>query len=320
MSTQPVTADPARASVDVGGLRMLRAIADAGSITGAAATLGVGQPAVSQHVRRLERRLGIALLDRSGRSVRLTEAGEVLARHGATVGAALRAADAEVAALAGLQQGTVRLAAFPSSSATIVPRALAALRRRSPGVAVTLDEVEPPESLRLLRAGAFDVVLAFAYPGVELGRGEDDLVGLVTRHLLDDRTTVALPADHPLAGADEVDLRDLRDAEWIAGCPRCRGHLLAAAAERGFRPTIGYATDDYVAVLALVAAGLGVALLPDLVGPVARRHPGVVVRPAAGTAARDVHAVTTPDLLRVPAVAATLAALASSARALATEV
>ncbi|GEL93918.1 LysR family transcriptional regulator [Cellulomonas composti] len=300
--------------VDVGGLRTLRAIADAGSITGAAALLGVGQPAVSQHVRRLERRLGTALLDRSGRSVRLTEAGAVLARHGAAVGAALRAADADVAALTGLQRGRVRLAAFPSSSATIVPRALAALRERHPGLSVTLDEVEPPDSLRLLREGACDVVLAFAYPGVELGRGQDDLVGLVTRHLLDDATTVALPAGHRLAAHEQVDLGALADEEWIAGCPRCRGHLLAAAAERGFTPTIGYATDDYVAVLALVAAGLGVALLPDLVRPVARRHPGVVVRPAAGTAARQVHAVTTPDLLRVPAVAATLAALTAAAR------
>lgn len=298
--------------LDVSSLRMLRAIADAGTITGAAAALGVGQPAVSQHVRRLERRLGTALLDRSGRSVRLTEAGEALARHGATVGAALRAASAEVSALTGLRAGRVRLVAFPSSSATLVPRALVALRASHPGLSVTLDEAEPPEALRKIRSGECDVALAFDYPGVGLGRGEDDLDGLVTRHLLDEPTLVALPTDHPAAAGDALALADLADERWIAGCPRCRGHLLTAAATCGFEPEIAYATDDYVAVLALVAAGLGVALLPDLVRPIAERQPGVVVRRAAGTSHRTVHAVTAPDLLRVPAVAATLDALAAA--------
>jgi len=298
--------------LDVGSLRMLRAIADRGTITGAAQELGVGQPAVSQHVRRLERRLGTALLDRSGRSVRLTEAGEALARHGATVGAALRAATAEVSAIAGLRAGRVRLVAFPSSSATLVPRALVALRTAHPGLSVTLDEAEPPEALRMLRSGECDVALAFDYPGVALGRGEDDLAGLVTRHLLDEPTLVALPADHPAADHDALALADLAGERWIAGCPRCRGHLLTAADACGFAPEIAFATDDYVAVLALVAAGLGVALLPDLVRPVAERQPGVVIRPARGTSHRAVHAVTAPDLLRVPAIAATMDALAAA--------
>ncbi|MDM7829758.1 LysR family transcriptional regulator [Cellulomonas edaphi] len=299
-------------ALDVGSLRMLRAIADTGTITGAAALLGVGQPAVSQQVRRLERRLGTALLDRSGRTVRLTEAGEVLARHGAAVGVALRAATAEVAALTGLRAGRVRLVAFPSSSATLVPRALVALRASHPGLQVTLDEAEPPEALRALRSGECDVALAFDYPGVGLGRGEDDLAGLVTRHLLDEPMLVALPDGHPASGDDVLQLADLADDDWIAGCPRCRGHLLSAALACGFAPRIAHATDDYVAVLALVEAGLGVAMLPDLVRPVAERQPGVVVRPAAGTSTRAVHAVTAPDLLRVPAVAATLDALAAA--------
>ena len=297
---------------DVGALRLLQAIAEHGTLTAAAEALGASQPAVSQHVRRLERRLGTALLDRSARRVRLTEAGQVLAAHGVTVAAAVRAARAEVAALAGLQAGVVRLVAFPSSSATLVPRALAALRREHPGLTVTFDEAEPPQSLARLRTGAGDLAVAFAYPGVELGRGEDDLSGLVSRHLLDDPTLVALPADHPQAHAVRLDLADLAADTWIAGCPRCRGHLLSAAAGRGFAPDIAYATDDYVAVLSLVAAGLGVALLPGLVRATAERHPGVVVREAAGTSSRAVHAVTTPDLLRVPAVAATLDALASA--------
>ena len=301
--------------LEVGSLRMLRAIADAGTITGAASLLGLSQPAVSQHVRRLERRLGTALLDRSARTIRLTEAGEVLARHGSTVGAALRAADAEVSALAGLRSGRVRLVAFPSASATLVPAALADLRARHPGLTVTLDEAEPPESVHAVLAGAADVALAFAYPGVDLARGEGDLDGLVTRHLLDDATMVALPSGHPAADRPTLDLGELAGESWIAGCPRCRGHLLSAGADCGFVPSIAYATDDYVAVLGLVAAGLGVALLPELVRPTAERQPGVVLRRATGTSVRAVHAVTTPDLLRVPGVAATIDAIAAVAAA-----
>ncbi|WP_426593329.1 LysR family transcriptional regulator [Cellulomonas sp. McL0617] len=300
---------PDVAGLDVGSLRMLRAIADAGTITGAARLLGYSQPAVSQHVRRLERRLGTSLLDRSGRTFRLTEAGEVLARHGSTVAAALRAADAEVSSLAGLRSGRVRLVAFPSASAAIVPGALADLRGRHPGLTITLDEAEPPEALAALRAGSADVALAFSYGGPD-----EDLAGLVARHLIDDATMVALPADHPAAAQESLDLAELADESWIAGCPRCRRHLLSTAARAGFDPEIAYATDDYVAVLNLVAAGLGVALLPELVRPTAQRQPGVVLRPATGTSARRVHAVTTPDLLRVPAVAATIDAVAASAQ------
>ena len=298
--------------LDVGALRVLQAIAEHGTLTAAAAALGTSQPAVSQHVRRMERRLGTALLDRAGRTVRLTEAGQVLARHGESVGAAVRAASAQVAALTGLRAGVVRVVAFPSSSATLLPVALAAMRRDHPGLTVRFDEVEPPASLHLLRTGACDIALAFAYPGSDLGRGADDLDGLVTRHLLADPTFVVLPAGHGTTDAPDLHLADLVDETWIAGCPRCRGHLLASCAAHGFSPRIDYATDDYATVLALVAAGLGVALLPGLVRPFARRHPGVVLR-AVGTSARQVHAVTTPDLLRVPAVATVVDALAAAA-------
>jgi molybdate transport repressor ModE-like protein len=305
----------AAAPLDVTSLRIIRAIADAGTITGAAAAIGYSQPAVSQHVRRMERRLGTALLERSGRGVRLTEAGRVIARHGAVIGAALEAASAEVAALSGLRAGRVRLIAFPSSSATIVPAALAASRAHHPGLTVTLAEAQPPESIERLRQGSCDIAIAFAYPGTDLGRGQADLAGLVTRHLLDDPPVLALPAGHRLAARRRLHLRDLAGETWIAGCPRCRGHLLQAGEACGFEPEIAYATDDYVAVLGFVAAGLGVALLPGLVRATAQRHPGVAVRPAVGSSSRSIYAVTTPDLLRVPAVAATVESLAAAAEA-----
>lgn len=299
--------------LDAAALHLLRTVAEAGSITSAAASLGISQPAVSQQVRRLERRLGTALVERHGRGIRLTEPGRVLARHGASVAAVLASAQAELDTLTGLRAGQVRLVAFPSSSATILPAAIVQLRARHPGVAVTFTEAEPPESLARLRAGTADIAIAFSYPGTDLGRGEDDLSGLVTRHLLDDPVLLALPQAHPLAARPGLHLRDLADQTWIAGCPRCRGHLVHACAAAGFRPEVAFATDDYVAVLGLVAAGLGVALLPELVRSTAQRHPGVLLRAVAGTTARRVSAVTTVDLARVGTVAAMLAALTEAA-------
>jgi DNA-binding transcriptional LysR family regulator len=298
---------------DVAGLRVMRAIAAEGSFTAAARSLGYTQPAISQMVRRLEQRTGTALVERSGRAVRLTEAGEVLSRHAVQVLAALDNAESEVAAIAGLQSGRVRLIAFPSSSATLVPRALASVKAAHPGVTVTFSEAEPPESLAALRAGLCDLAVAFTYDGTDAGRGEDDLDGLEVIDLLDDPVTVALPADHRLAGQDVVPLADLAGEQWIAGCPRCRGHLLELADQAGFAPEVAFETEDYVAVLGLVAAGLGVALLPRMV-LASVSHPDVRALPLEPRSSRAVQVVTTSDLLRVPAVRATMDALCASAR------
>ncbi len=300
--------------IDAAGLRVMRAIADEGSFTGAATALGYSQPAISQMVRRLEQRTGTALVERVGRIVRLTEAGQVLARHATGVLAALDAAEEEIAAIAGLRAGRVRLMAFPSSSATLVPRALALVKQRFPDVQVSFTEAEPPQSLAALRAGECDLAVAFAYEGTDLSRGEEDLDLFVTIPLLEDEVRLALPKTHPLADADEISLADLSDESWIAGCPRCRGHLLQLCATAGFTPQVSYETEDYVAVLGLVAEGLGVALVPDLILTTARNTDVATVRikPASR---RQIHAVTTADLQRVPAVQATLDALCESANA-----
>jgi DNA-binding transcriptional LysR family regulator len=301
--------------LDVNALRVVRAIGDEGGFTAAAESLGYSQPAVSQLVRRLERRLGTPLVQRSGRTVRLTEAGQVLARHAVTVLAAIDTAGEEIAAIAGLRAGRVRVMAFPSSSAVLVPTALAALRADHPGLVVTFSEGEPPQSLAALRSGECDVAVAFTYPGTSAGREEDDLSGLLTVPLLDDDVHVALPASHPLAGNDRIELADLADSPWIAGCPRCRGHLLWLAQRAGFTPRVGFATDDYVAVLGLVAAGLGVALVPGLVLRTTTHH-DVVTLPVWPVSRRSVLAVTTPDLRRVPAVAALVDALQHAAESI----
>ena len=302
--------------IDAAGLRVIRAISEEGSFTAAAASLGYSQPAISQMVRRLEERTGTVLVERLGRNVRLTEAGAVLARHAGPVLAALEAAESEVAAIAGLRAGRVRLMAFPSASSTMVPRALALVKERFPDVQVTFAEAEPPESLAALRAGECDVAVAFAYEGTDLGRGEDDMEPFEVIKLLDEQVKLALPRNHRFADATEVNLADLADEPWIAGCPRCRGHLLALAATAGFSPNVAFQTEDNVAVSGLIAEGLGVALMPDLISH-SISNPGIVTVPIAQTSRRAVYAVTTPDLQRVPAVAATLNALTEAAQSVA---
>ncbi len=293
----------------------MRAIADAGSFTAAAASLGYSQPAISQMVRRLEQRTGTALVERVGRSVRLTEAGEVLARHAVAVLSALDAAEEEISAIAGLRSGRVRLMAFPSASAVIVPGALAALQAEYPGINVTFSEGEPPGALAALRSGDCDIALVFAYDGTGLPRGDDGLETLHAIELLTDPVRVALPRWHRLASGPVVSLADLAAENWIAGCPRCRGHLLRSCGLAGYRPKVTYETEDYMAVLGFVGAGLGAALIPEL--NVSRAaHDDVVTLPISPGSSRTIYAVTTPDLASVPAVASTLEALAENSRKL----
>ena len=300
--------------IDAAGLRVMRAIADEGSFTAAALSLGYSQPAISQMVRRLETRTGTTLVERIGRSVRLTEAGAVLARHAGPVLAALDAAEEEVAAIAGLRSGRVRLMAFPSASATLVPKALAKVKADHPGVSISFSEAEPRESLAALRAGECDLAVAFVYEGTDLGRGEEDLDAFVTTPLLDDEVLLAVPRTHELAHAKNVDMAALKDETWIAGCPRCRGHLLQLASTAGYVPDIAYETEDYVAVMGLIAEGLGVAVIPDLILKTVH-HEDVAALPMTPASRRHIVAVTTPDLQRVPAVKATLDALVESAQA-----
>jgi len=184
-----------RGMIDAAGLRVMKAIADEGSFTAAATSLGYTQPAISQMVRRLEQRTGTVLVERVGRNVRLTEAGQVLARHATPVLAAIDAAEEEVAAIAGLRSGRVRLMAFPSASATLVPRALSLVKKRFPDISITLTEAEPPESLAALKAGECDLAVAFAYEGTDVGRGED-LDPFIIRPLMDDEVRLAMPPDN----------------------------------------------------------------------------------------------------------------------------
>ena len=276
-------------------------VARRGSLTGAAQHLGWTQPAVAQHVKRLERDAGCALLVRTPRGITLTEAGRALAEHATAITARLRAAREDLAALSELRAGRVRLAAFPSACATVVPAALARLQTVAPGLDVRLTEAEPPQARRLLEDGDVDLAVTFAYPDVP----EDPAVttALARTTLFEDELLLVLPEGSALAARDRVTLGDAAAERWIAGCPRCRAHLLAAAAAAGFLPDVRHSTDDYVVTQTLVAAGLGVALVPALALESAD-VPGVrAVRPAG----QQPRAITLDRVADLPAGPSSLA-------------
>lgn len=293
--------------LDLHSVRIVRAIAEHGTISGAARALGYSQPAISQHLRRAEQRLGVPLLVRAGRGVRLTEPGQVLARHAIAISSAMDAANGELADLMGLRTGTVRVAAFPSASSTLVPRLLRRMRAEHPGITVTYLESEEPEALGLLRDGLVDVAITTAFPGDRAdphreSEGSFDKVPLFTEPVV-----LALPASHPLAAHDPVELAALADDSWVAGCPVCRGHLLATCESVGVEPRIEFETDNAVAVLNLVASGLGVALLPRLALATVVVPPGATIRATNPSSDRSIQVVSLPGSRRVPAIATVLA-------------
>ncbi|MFF1572370.1 LysR family transcriptional regulator [Leifsonia sp. NPDC058292] len=304
-----MTSDFDRLDLDSHALRVVRAVADHGSITQAAVALGYSQPAISQHLKRLEARLGMPVVTRAGRGVRLTEAGRVLARHAGTVTTALDAAAGELADLRGLRSGRVRLAAFPSASATIVPRLLGTMGGAHPGVRITYAEAEPPEAVSAVRKQSADLAITFSYPGDRVDPHRESARGLAVVPVWRDEMLIVLPAGHPLADSAAVDLADLAGESWIAGCPRCRGHLLELTDARDFVPRIAYETDNFVAVMSMVAEGVGVALVPSLAVGSAARTAGVVVRPTVNHDHRTINLVGAAGSDQVPAIAATAAAL-----------
>lgn len=290
---------------DVQSLRIVRSIADTGSITRAAEALGLSQPAVSQHLRRLEARLGIAVVERIGRGIRLTEAGRVLARHAPAVTLAIDAAAEELAQLRGLRTGVVRLVAFPSASPVLVPRLIAALASSHPGLSLTYIEAEPPEAVAAVREDRADIALTFSYPGDRDDPHRSSARGLSVRATGRDDLMLVLPVGH----AAVTEITELADETWIAGCPRCRGHLLELCERAGFEPRIGYETDNYVAVEGLVAQGIGVATLPRMALESFPLLPGVVTAPLPTAEARRLHVVTAQGAERVPSLAAALTTL-----------
>jgi DNA-binding transcriptional LysR family regulator len=281
--------------LDVNRLRVIDAVARHGSVTAAAKELHYSQPSVTHHLSRLEAETGAQLLQRVGRGIRLTPAGELLAARAAEILGRIDAANAELSAHVGLTAGRVRLAGFSSAIGSLVPGAVAALAARHPGLEVTLSDAHPPEAVEALRTGRIDVALVFRYDETE---PEPPNVRL--HHLLDDPLFVL--ADRPVD-----DLETLRDATWIAGCERCRSHLLAVCAQAGFEPRIAYTSDDMVVMQALVRAGLGVTVIPGLALRVHHAE-GIVASELPGSQ-RHVYAATYGEPPDPPATAALVEAL-----------
>ncbi|WP_435743277.1 LysR family transcriptional regulator [Nocardioides sp. SYSU DS0663] len=289
-----MTLDPRRVLI-------FRDVVRAGSITGAARVLGWTQPAVSQHLARLERDAGGPLLLRGPGGVAPTEAGRALLRRADVVAAELHAAGEELAALHQLRAGRVRLVAFPSAAATLVPDVLGALAERHPELEVGLDEAEPPEAMAAVVAGDADLALVFGYDGPPEGLG-----ALAWRPLLDEPVHLVVPPGH--AGPGPRGLASLAGDDWIGGCVRCRTHLVDCCVAAGFTPAVRHTTDDYVVVQNLVARGLGVTALPES-ALAAYRHPDVRVLPLAELGRRLVGLAHRPGAEAVPATAALVAQL-----------
>ncbi|MEV0738678.1 LysR family transcriptional regulator [Streptomyces sp. NPDC050549] len=254
-------------------------------MTAAAEALHYAQPSVSHQLAKLEAGVGVPPLQRTGRGIRLTEAGRLLVERAESILAQVESVHAELDELAGLRTGRIRPAAFPSALATLVPLAAARVSAEHTAVELTLREAEPPDALNCLRNNDVDVALIFEH-GDPPQRDRRDTT---TTPLLDEPLYVVTTANRCWEGP-RAELATYADARWIAGCERCREHLVAAWGRAGSEPAVEFETDDYVAVQALVAAGLGVSLLPGLT-LLANRHPGVSLHRIPGMRRQVVAAV-----------------------------
>ena len=301
--------------LDVKRLGILREVAQRGSFSAAADALYLSQSAVSQQIATLEREVGMTLLDRTREGPKLTDAGRVLVSHAEAAIARLEEAERELAAIAGLEGGELRLASFPSASATVLTEAVAVFHRRHPEVRLSVADAEPEDSLPRLRGGEIDLALTFDYPSLPQPEERD----LDRTLVLTESMYVALPADHPLATRQVVPLSELADYEWLCGsCPSSCGEVvISACREAGFEPRIGFESDDYHVMQGFIAAGLGVTLLPDLALPTLRSD--LVVRPTAPPAPmRSVWAVSRNKGSRSPASEAMLSILVEVGASLST--
>jgi DNA-binding transcriptional LysR family regulator len=247
--------------LDVKRLRVLREVARHGSFSAAAEALGYTQPAVSRQVALLEQETGATLLQRLPTGVRLTDAGELLVTHADAILARLRDAEDQLDALLGLRAGKLRMSTLTSAAATIVPLAITEFRERLPDVELSVSMVDPYAVLPLLRSGEVDLALCNEASYLEL----PDLDGVV---LFEEPMLIALPRRHRLANRKRVNLAELADDRWMLGtaqaCPDA-GRFIRSCHAAGFDPDIAFNNDDYTAILGFVAAGVGVAPVPEMV-------------------------------------------------------
>jgi DNA-binding transcriptional LysR family regulator len=280
-------------------LRVIEAVRRHGSVTAAARELHYTQPSISHHLSRLEAQTGATLLQRIGRGIRLTEAGHLLADRATEIIGRVDSATAELSTLVGLSAGRVRLAGFGSVMSSLVPQAAAVLARRHPGLELGLADTHPEDALQQLRAGHVDVAVIFRYDDTAA-----EEAGVRLTHLVDDPLFL-------LTTGGGTTLTEHRDTPWIAGCERCRSHLVEMCEGAGFTPRLAYTTDDMVVMQSLVAAGMGVTTIPGLALR-SHRHPAITAT-RLPVSPRRIYAAAYGDPPDPPATAALLAALTQAA-------
>jgi DNA-binding transcriptional LysR family regulator len=259
--------------LNVTRLNVLKEVAYHGSFSAAAEALSYTQSAVSQQIATLEAETGMALLERHPRGVTLTAAGQALVGHAEGILARLETAEAALSAIAGLRGGRLRMASFSTAGATLMPLAIATFRASYPDVELTLEEGEPEEIVPRLRAGELDLALLFEF-GEEIRLQRD-----MTRvDLLVDPMFLALPKEHRLATRKKIRLEDLAHDAWVqtSSASPCARHVVRSCHAAGFEPNVAFESDDYQTVQGLVAAGVGVALIPELALSVVRED--IVIR------------------------------------------
>jgi DNA-binding transcriptional LysR family regulator len=286
--------------LDVRRMKVLREVATRGSFSAAAEALNFTQSAVSQHIAALEREAGTQLVDRGSRGVRLTDAGRVLVDHADAILTRIDCAEDDLAAIAGLRGGRLRLTCFQSAGATLVPRAVAAFHERHPRVELGMVVAEPEEAVAGLRSGEAELALVYDHestPGLLPPE-------LELTELIDDRYDVILPKGHPLADRRRLSLADFAEQPWIASTRSCgcRRITETVCREAGYEPRVAFEADETLAAQALVAAGVGVTILPRLA--LTAIHADVVARPLRDAPVRRVLAARLETAYQSPASAA----------------
>ena len=298
-------------------LAVLRELAERGSFTAAADALSYTQSAVSQQISALERDVGATLVERDRKRVRLTEAGEILLVHAEAILGRIEHAERELEAYREARAGRLRLAAFESAGAAMVPAAVATFYERHPGVELSVVQMEPEEATAALENRRLDLAVLYDFTPPTGILGEE----LELTHLVDDRYAAVIPKRHRLARRAEIELAELADDTWIypTGRDLCHEIILSACRTAGFEPRVVFEVDEIATSQALVAARIGVTLLPRLALRAAH-HPDVVVVPLGDAAPlRCVYAARLASRHTTPASDALLGVLTEVAVALRAE-
>ncbi|MCC6271033.1 MAG: LysR family transcriptional regulator, partial [Microbacteriaceae bacterium] len=306
-----ITLEELTRALDLHTLRILREIEQSGSVSAAARTLGYSQPAITQHLKRAEARLNVALVARTPRAMELTESGSLLARHTTRIDAAITAAANELTAHLGLDRGSLRITAFPAAIATIVVPLLSLLDREFPGIRVEFAEDDPEQALRAVTDGRSDVALHYRYAdhggwAQPLTSGE----GLRSRFLLSEEVLAVLPRSDAERFGAHATLHDLLSLGWIGGHATCTDRLVTLAEKHGHRADVRHDVSKTDSALALVSSGIGATFLSRLAletTPLPDDVVAIEIRPAVR---RRVYATTLDDGAEIPTIAVTLRLLA----------